>query len=106
MYLQQIFLLGRATKDAEVSESKGGKPYAKFSLAVNEYIGSKDKEKQEKTYFYNVLVFNKSLERADMIKKGDLVMVDGRPDVDPYISGEGEAKASMVIYAKRWKLIK
>jgi|SRR3972149_10587485 len=106
MYLQQLFLLGRATKDAEVAESKNGKPYAKFSLAVNEYLGGKGKEKSEKTYFYNALIFNKSLERADMIKKGDLVMVDGRPDVDPYISNEGEAKASMVIYVKRWKLIK
>jgi single-strand DNA-binding protein len=106
MYLQQLFLLGRATKDAEISESKSGKQYAKFSLAVNEYLGGKGKEAKEKTYFYNILVFNKSLTRTDKIKKGDLVMVDGRPEVDPYISNEGEAKASMVVYANRWKLLK
>lgn len=110
MYYQQLFLLGRATKDAEVTKSKQGKPYAKFSLAVNETVGSnskkKSKEKEERTYFYNILVFNKTSANADMIKKGDLVMVDGRPEVDPYISNEGEAKASMVVYAKRWRLLK
>ncbi|MFQ5492685.1 MAG: single-stranded DNA-binding protein [Candidatus Dojkabacteria bacterium] len=103
MNLQQVFLLGRATKDAEVLESKEGKNYAKFSLAVNQYMG---KERDERTTFYNVLVFNKSHSKADKIKKGDLLLVDGRPDVDAYLSNEGEAKASLVVYADRWRLMK
>lgn len=103
MYLQQSIVLGRATKDAEVLESKGGKKYAKFSVAVNEYLG---KDKEEKTTFYDALVFNKTSENADLIKKGDLVLLEGRPDVDPYISKEGEAKASLLIYAEKWRVLK
>ncbi|KXK27441.1 MAG: Single-stranded DNA-binding protein [candidate division WS6 bacterium OLB20] len=105
MYLQQLYLLGRSTRDAEVLESKEGKQYAKFSLAINEYYGKGD-DRQEKTQYYNVLVFNKSSERATQIKKGDLVLVDGRPDVDAYISKDGEAKASLVVFADRWRLMK
>lgn len=98
-------LIGRATKDAEVLNSKQGKKYARFSVAVNEYFGKKG-EKKEKPYFYNVLVFNKTSGNAESIKKGDLVLVDGRPDVDPYISEDGEAKASLVVYADKWRVVK
>lgn len=95
--------MGRATKNAEVLESKEGKKYARFSLAVNEYLG---KDKDERTTFYNVLIFNKTCDSADKIIKGDLVMVDGRPDVDAYISNEGEAKANLIVFADRWKILK
>jgi len=103
MYLQQLILLGRATKDAEVLESKDGKNYARFSVAVNEYLG---KDKDERTTFYNALIFNKSQAKADIIKKGDQVLIEGRPDVDPYLSKEGEAKASLVVFIDRWKVLK
>jgi single-stranded DNA-binding protein len=53
-----------------------------------------------------VLVFNKTSGNAESIKKGDLVLVDGRPDVDPYISEDGEAKASLVVYADKWRVVK
>lgn len=102
MNMQQLLVLGRATKDAEVLESKEGKPYARFSLAVNEYLG---KDKDERTTFYNVLIFNKTSANADKITKGNLVMVDGRPDVDAYISNEGNAKANLVVVANRWRVI-
>lgn len=102
MNMQQLLIMGRATKDAEVLESKEGKTYARFSVAVNEYLG---KDKDEKTTFYNVLVFNKTSTAVDKINKGDLVMVDGRPDVDAYISNDGTAKANLVVVAERWKLL-
>lgn len=103
--MQQIILLGRATKDAEILESKEGKKYSRFSLAINEQIG-KGKKKEEKSFFYNILIFNKTYDKADLIKKGDLVMVDGKPDVDAYLSNDGEPKATIIVYANRWKLIK
>ncbi len=103
MNLQQLLIMGRATKDAEVLESKEGRKYARFSLAVNEYLG---KDRDERTTFYNCLIFNKTSENAVKIIKGDLVMVDGRPDVDAYISNEGEAKANLIVVADRWKVLK
>ena len=103
MNMQQLLIMGRATKNAEVLESKEGKKYARFSVAVNEYRG---KENDERTTFYNVLIFNKTSIGADKISKGDLVMVDGRPDTDAYISNDGEAKANLIVVADRWKVLK
>jgi single-strand DNA-binding protein len=103
MNLQHLLILGRSTKDAEVTESKDGKKYARFSVAVNEYLG---KEKADKVTFYNVLIFNKSSEKADKIKKGDMVLVEGKPEADAYVSKDGTAKANIVVYADKWKLVK
>lgn len=103
MSMQQLIVLGRATKDGEVLESKDGRNYGKFSVAVNEYLGAK---KEERTSFFNVLIFNKSHERVDKIKKGDYVMVEGRPEADAYLSNEGEAKANMTVFANKWRVLK
>lgn len=103
MSMQQLIVLGRATKDGEVLASKEGKGYAKFGVAVNEYMGT---EKEERTTFYNVLIFNKSHERVQKVKKGDFVMVEGRPEADAYLSNDGEAKANMTVFANRWRLLK
>ena len=103
MSMQQLIVLGRAVKDGEVLASKEGKNYGKFSVAVNEYLGAK---KEERTSYYNVLVFNKTHDKTDKIKKGDYVMVEGRPETDAYINNDGEAKANLVVFANRWKLLK
>lgn len=100
--MAQLLLLGRATKDAESLTSKEGKNYTRFSIAVNNYING-----EEETSFFTALIFNKTAETAaEKIKKGDLVMVDGKPEIDAYLSNEGEAKATMKIIAERWKVLK
>ena len=101
--MQQLLLLGRATKSAEFLLSKEGKKYAKFSLAVNDYSRN---NQEAKPCFYNVLIFNKSLEKAEKITKGDLILVDGKPTINAYLSNEGEAKANISVFANRWKLLK
>ena len=43
-----VIMSGRLTKDIELKQSKAGKPFVKFSIAVDKY--NKDKEKSVK-YF-------------------------------------------------------
>lgn len=103
--MHHLILLGRSTKDAEENTSKSGKSYAKFSVAVNEYNA---KDKSEKVYFYDIVVFGKKSEKvAEFVKKGDLVMVQGRPEVDAYISKKDEeAKGLIKVVAESWKVLK
>jgi single-strand DNA-binding protein len=103
--IQHLFISGRATKDAELLESKNGNKFTKFSIAVNEFI---KKTKEEKVYFYDVLVFSTGAELAsDMVKKGDTVIVQGKPKVDSYISNkDNEAKSTVSIIAESWKVLK
>lgn len=105
MTSHQIFVVGRATKDAEELSSKAKKKYAKFSVAVNEYFG---KDKEEKSYFYDVLVFGKSAANVkEKVKKGDMVIISGKPEADAYISKkDNEPKSSITILADSWKVLK
>jgi single-strand DNA-binding protein len=105
MNMHQIILLGRATRDSEELESRAKKKFTKFTMAVNEFKGS---EKEEETFFYDVLIFGKSAETAfKNIKKGDLVTVMGRPSIDAYISKKDkEAKAVITVIAESWKVLK
>ena len=105
MNMHQIILVGRATKDAEEIKSKSKKSFAKFSLAVNEYRG---KDLEEKTYFYEILVFGTGVEGVmKNVKKGDTVMAMGKPEVDAYISTKDkEPKASITVLADSWRVLK
>lgn len=105
MTSHQIIVLGRATKDAEELDSKAKKKYTKFSVAVNEYMG---KDKEEKTYFYDVLIFGAGSSIAkDKVKKGDNILIVGKPEFDAYISKKDkEPKTSVTIIADSWKVLK
>ncbi len=105
MDLQKIILLGHATHDAETIESKNGKPFAKFGLATNRFLG---KDKGSEVTFYECLVFGeKQIEKVtELIKKGDRITVDGRPNTDAYISKDGEAKAAVSVIVDYWNVMK
>ncbi len=105
MYMHNFLLLGRSVQDAETLKTKKDKVFAKFSVAVNEYMG---KDKEERAYFYDVLVFGKTAAKAvEHIKKGDIVFIQGRPDADAYISKKDkEAKGKITVLANDWKVIK
>lgn len=96
-------LLGRATRDCEVLESKAGSKYAKFGVAINEYSS---KNKQQISSFYDVLILNKTAEKAQKIKKGDYLLVEGRPEAEAYIGKDGEPKASIKVFTNKWRILK
>lgn len=105
MNMQTLILLGHTTKDAESISTKKKTNFTKFSVAVNEFNA---KTKTEKSTFYDVLVFGKQAETAfEKVKKGDMVMVVGRPDTDAYISKvTNEPKAQITVTADSWKVLK
>jgi single-strand DNA-binding protein len=105
MNVQTIFLVGRATKDVNTQTSKGGKIYSKFSLAVNDY--NKSNETETVTY-YEVLLFGKQAENAkDIIKKGDALLIIGKPEIEAYITKDKkDSKAKVSVLANFWQVLK
>lgn len=105
MNMHQIVLLGRATRDTEELTSKDEKKYAKFSIAVNDFKG---KSKEERTTFYDILIFGPSVESAvEKVKKGDAVMVMGKPEVEAFISKKDkEPKVSITVISESWRVLK
>ena len=103
--MQTLILLGHTTKDAESITTKKKTNFTKFSVAVNDFNA---KTKEEKSTFYDVLVFGKGAETAlEKVKKGDMVMVVGKPEAEAYVSKvTNEPKAQVTVMADSWKVIK
>ncbi len=98
MNQQVLHVLGRATQDGQLLESKAGKEYSKFSIAVNEFRGE---EKGESTTFIDVVGFNKQTKTATQkIKSGDIIWASGRPEAQAYMSKDGELKAKLSMQAQ------
>ena len=103
MNVSLLFLAGRATKDAELLKSKSDKEFAKFSLAVKEYNA---KTKEEKVTYFDIVVFGKTATKAfERVKKGDMVIIQGKPEVNAYLSKDAEAKASISVLADSWQVL-
>ncbi|MCL1909181.1 MAG: single-stranded DNA-binding protein [Holophagaceae bacterium] len=79
MYKNAISLIGFVGKDPKVKMTDGGKKYALFSLATNEYIGrTEDGTKKDRTDWHRVIAWGKLADYVEgYIRQGCHVAVDG-----------------------------
>lgn len=86
-----IQLIGRVTKDVELKKV-GGYDMATFSLAQNRKV--KDKEI---AMYFDCKAWNKTGERAGKLKKGELVVVQGRLEQEQWEDNHGNKKSKHVV---------
>lgn len=77
--VNNVILIGNVGRNPEIRTSAEGKKIANFSLATSESWKDKNGQKQEKTEWHNVVVFNSGLsELVDLyVSKGSKVYVEG-----------------------------
>lgn len=77
--VNKVVLIGRVGKDPEIRTSSEGKKFASFSLATSETYKDKSGQRQEKTEWHNVAIFNSGLsELVDRyVSKGSRIYVEG-----------------------------
>ena len=97
MDYQKMIIVGNATKDAEVKQSKGKAAYADFAVAVS-------RTKDQKTFF-SVRVFGKLAETCELVKKAAKVLVDGQLDISAYTDKEGQKRINFRILADTYRLL-
>ena len=87
-----VTIEGHAGGDAEEKESKSGKKYAQFSMAVT--FGKKDDPKKH-TLWIRCMAFHSAKEQAmDLVKKGNPLVVRGdMAECSAYISNKTNAPA-------------
>jgi len=79
MYLNKVHLIGNLTRDPEKKALPSGMSVTSFSIAVNEVFYDKDKKKQERVEYFNIVCFGKIADNvAQYMKKGSQVYVDGK----------------------------
>ena len=86
--MNRVILIGRATKDVEISKTNNDRSVAKFAIAVDRRYKNSDGEKV--TDFINIVVWNKLAEICSkFVKKGKQVAVSGELQGRSYeVNGE------------------
>lgn len=105
-----IQIIGRITSEVEMSYTKGGKPYTKFSVAYNKQWTDNTGKKQEKATFFRVTVFNRgengkqAENAAQYLEKGQEVMViTDTIEAGAWVNKDGDPMGSLEVIANDLK---
>lgn len=86
--LNRVILLGNLGSDPELRVTPGGTAVLTLSLATNESFLDKNKERQERTEWHQVVVFGARAEGLSrVLKKGMGVLIEGGLRTSSYESG-------------------
>ena len=98
---QQITLVGNLGNDPEMRYTPSGVPVASFSLAVNRSWTGQDGQRQDKTTWFRISVWNKQAEIVSQyLTKGRQVLVVGEmEDARAYTDRDGNMRASLEVRA-------
>ena len=103
--MNTVTIVGRVGRDAseDFKSFDSGKTKARFSVAVNRWDS---KTKAEVTDWFNIDVWDKQAEFAgEYIKKGRLVVVDGRIQSNQWKDASGEERERYLIVANNVRLL-
>jgi single-strand DNA-binding protein len=86
--MNKVILMGRLTRDPEVSSSASGTTFARFSIAVDRRF---KREGEPEADFFNCTAFGKTAEFVERyLKKGTKVVTTGRLQNNNYTNKEGQ----------------
>ena len=106
MNLNKAFLIGRLTQDPEVKTTPSGQMVCNFGLATNRvWTDRGTNEKKEKTEFHNIILWRRLAEIASQyLKKGSLVLIEGRIQTRSWQDASGAKKYKAEIIAENIQL--
>lgn len=102
--MNKVFIIGRLTRDPELTETSGGKTVARLSVAVNRSYTNADGERE--TDFFNVTVWGNQAENcARYLEKGRQVAINGELRNNTYTNKDGEKRTVTDINAQEVEFI-
>lgn len=84
--VNKAILIGHLGKDPEIKSIQSGDKVANFSVATSEHWKDKNGEKQERTQWHNICVWNQNLVKIceNYLKKGSKVYIEGKLETRDY----------------------
>lgn len=105
MNLNKVFILGNLTRDPELRQTTGGQSVTTFGVATNSFYTDKSGQKQKKAEFHTVVAWGRQAEIASQfLKKGGLVMVEGRLQTRTWQDKQGQNRQTTEIVCERMQL--
>jgi len=105
MNLNKVILIGRLTQDPQLKNLPSGTKVANFGLATDRYFVDKSGQKRQETEFHNIVLFSKLADIASKyLKRGSLVMVEGRIRTRNWQDNSGNQRSKTEIIVERLQL--
>jgi len=93
--LNKVILIGRLTRDPELSYIQSGTAVAKFSIASNRSYTINNERKEQVSYF-NCVAWGKSGELiAQYTKKGNRICIEGRLQQNSWEDKDGNKRSTI-----------
>jgi len=101
MDYNHVTLLGRLTRDPELSYLSSGTAMTKFGLAIGEKY-KKDDQWVEKTEFVDLVAWGKQGELVnEYLTKGSVCLVDGRLNFEQWETKDGQKRSKLSVTANK-----
>jgi len=98
----KVILIGRLGRDPELRYTQTGMPVANFPLATDESFVDRDGNRQERTEWHRIVVWDKQAETvANYLSKGRLVLVEGSIYTRKWQDSQGQDRYTTEIRAQR-----
>lgn len=100
--LNQVFLIGRLTRDPELRYVPSGRAVANLGLATSQTFTTQAGEKKEEVCFVRVVVWGKQAENCSQyLNKGSQICVEGRLQSRSWEAEDGTKRNTLEVVARR-----
>lgn len=105
MYLNKVYLLGNLTQDPELKSLPSGSSVTSFSLATNRTWSDQNGQRQDSTEYHNIVAYGKPGEIiSQYLKKGSLLLVEGRLQTRSWEAQDGQKKYRTEIIVENFQM--
>ncbi|MBU2772480.1 single-stranded DNA-binding protein [Acidithiobacillus ferrooxidans] len=104
--VNKVIVLGNLGRDPEMRYTQAGKAIATLNMATSESFKDKDGNKQERTEWHRVVLFDRIAEIAgEYLRKGSTAYIEGRLQTRKWTDKEGQERYTTEIVGDRLQLI-
>ena len=91
--VNKVILVGNLGRDPEVRRTQSGTPVASFSVATTEKFNDRSGNRQERTEWHNIVMWDKLADLAGKyLKKGSSVYLEGKLQTSSWEDKNGGGK--------------
>lgn len=103
--VNKVILVGNLGKDPEARSMNNGGEVVSFTLATSETWNDKEGNRQEKTEWHNVVIFNENLGRVakNYLRKGQKAYIEGQLQTRKWADQNGNDRYTTEIVLQRFR---